>query len=604
MKTSTPISPINTNIEHYLDYYLSLNTPKYAVLIKGDWGSGKTWFINKYKDKIALAPKAKQSLYVSLYGMKNINEIQESLFNQYLQRFVTFPAFVRKIIEAVFTLCLQYSRLDLQKIKFDTTRYYLGSSFSVLIFDDLERCHIPLAILMGYINNFVESRDFKVIILANETLIKSEELKIYQKTKEKLIGQTLEIQHDFDGAYQNFVNKEVTNNEIIDILDSVNAYALIKNVFDKAESKNLRILRQIILDFQRIFQALPKITKNKDELIQDLLIVLTTLSILVKTGELDTKKINTDDLATFMTEEIQGNNINNVITKMMFFNPSFDSPYPSYTWWQKFFDKGIVDQELLDNTFQSSKYIKNDKDWIKLYHYYQLSDDEFQKILTKVESQYLKGEYQELGIIKHIFCLLLNFSEMGLYKQDKPSIVNNAIELVENLVNNNKLSNYNPSFLDVEYDGLSFHKHDLSELKKFNEHIQPFLSRLKNTELHKKAYELLEEIKVDHTSFGLKLEPRQFYNVQETYFTQPILNYLDPKDFFDVILSLDNYQKKSIFSVLADRYKSPKLYQEESKFIEGLTELIEEYVKGNDLSLSKSLMKQYWNWVKQNFTKI
>ena len=39
----------NKHIEKFLDYYLNKEqSPDYAVLITGCWGSGKTYFIRKY----------------------------------------------------------------------------------------------------------------------------------------------------------------------------------------------------------------------------------------------------------------------------------------------------------------------------------------------------------------------------------------------------------------------------------------------------------------------------------------------------------------------------------------------------------------------------
>ncbi|MEO1673560.1 MAG: P-loop NTPase fold protein, partial [Cyanobacteria bacterium J06631_2] len=41
---------LNQHIEEYLDYYFSLSYPPgFAILLKGEWGCGKTWFINKYR---------------------------------------------------------------------------------------------------------------------------------------------------------------------------------------------------------------------------------------------------------------------------------------------------------------------------------------------------------------------------------------------------------------------------------------------------------------------------------------------------------------------------------------------------------------------------
>ena len=43
------MTEINDHIIKYLDYYCKLPyPPKFAVLIKGEWGSGKTWLVEKY----------------------------------------------------------------------------------------------------------------------------------------------------------------------------------------------------------------------------------------------------------------------------------------------------------------------------------------------------------------------------------------------------------------------------------------------------------------------------------------------------------------------------------------------------------------------------
>lgn len=54
------------------------------------------------------------------------------------------------------------------------------------IFDDLERCDIPINKTLGYINQFVEHKGKKAIIIANEKEIN--DLDTYQRIREKLIG--------------------------------------------------------------------------------------------------------------------------------------------------------------------------------------------------------------------------------------------------------------------------------------------------------------------------------------------------------------------------------------------------------------------------------
>ena len=42
----------NKHIKEFLNYYIGLPNPQYAVLLKGKWGSGKTHFINEYKKEL------------------------------------------------------------------------------------------------------------------------------------------------------------------------------------------------------------------------------------------------------------------------------------------------------------------------------------------------------------------------------------------------------------------------------------------------------------------------------------------------------------------------------------------------------------------------
>ncbi|MFH1136639.1 MAG: P-loop NTPase fold protein, partial [Pseudomonadota bacterium] len=39
------MSSSNQHVIEFLKYYCSLSFPQYAILIKGEWGCGKTWFI-------------------------------------------------------------------------------------------------------------------------------------------------------------------------------------------------------------------------------------------------------------------------------------------------------------------------------------------------------------------------------------------------------------------------------------------------------------------------------------------------------------------------------------------------------------------------------
>ncbi|MEC4884339.1 MAG: P-loop NTPase fold protein [Scytonema sp. PMC 1070.18] len=209
---------INSHIETYLDYFCGLShAPGFAVLLKGQWGCGKTWFINRYREK----PKTNNQkfLYVSLYGMTSFSEIEDTFFQQ-LHPVLSSKgmAITAKIFKGFLKGALKIDlnsdgnddgRWTLEIPDINLPEYLKDTDKSILIFDDLERCQIDISNLLGYINYFVEHQDLKVIIIANEDEIlkhnSSDLAKKYKTIKEKLIGKTFAVSLNFEGALENFI---------------------------------------------------------------------------------------------------------------------------------------------------------------------------------------------------------------------------------------------------------------------------------------------------------------------------------------------------------------------------------------------------------------
>ncbi|HDZ8911670.1 TPA: hypothetical protein RUX66_004512, partial [Aeromonas dhakensis] len=98
--------------------------------------------------------------------------------------------------------------------------------------------------LLGYINQFIEHHGYKVVLIANESEIKSggDDDKHYLRTKEKLIGRTFKIEPDIDLALDAFI--DVTPES----LKSFYQYCRneIVNIYHDSGCKNLRNLKQAL----------------------------------------------------------------------------------------------------------------------------------------------------------------------------------------------------------------------------------------------------------------------------------------------------------------------------------------------------------------------
>lgn len=172
------IYPTNDEIISIVIDYIKNSIYKYAILIDGEWGSGKTWFIknmlmpeiNKYiKNIIKNDLQYKKTVYLSLNGLESINEISAKLF------FSIIPEDKRTITKNLSSILNTFLKGRNVNINVNDIGNLLSSfvniSEYIIIFDDLERCKCDIAETLGFINGFVEHNNTKIILVANESEI-------------------------------------------------------------------------------------------------------------------------------------------------------------------------------------------------------------------------------------------------------------------------------------------------------------------------------------------------------------------------------------------------------------------------------------------------
>lgn len=162
----------NLIVTDYLNYYRSLTNPQYAVLLKGPWGCGKTFFIKQLVETWTESETKKshkntiQPIYVSLNGICKIETINEKIKEKINPFLYSKGAKIAK--ELVFGAIKTATKINLDidgdkkeesSISFDLNPINLLTNNKakikgnkILIFDDLERCKIPTDEIFGYIN--------------------------------------------------------------------------------------------------------------------------------------------------------------------------------------------------------------------------------------------------------------------------------------------------------------------------------------------------------------------------------------------------------------------------------------------------------------------
>lgn len=249
---------MNENIVNFLNGYMMNPDPQYAVLLKGKWGCGKTHFINHWIDAYKGNPTTEQvleSIYVSLYGLSDTKQITTAINRVICPILHGKAAKAGKVLAKIASAMVLKHEVDLNydgisdlsiNIGIDSLSKFksndsLANSKKLLIFDDLERCDIPMKKLLGYLNFFVEQCNCHLIVIGDEDKIaEGENKKIFGEFKEKTIGREFEIATDIHSALDTFVNQTPKNDFVVGHQEQIEKF------FAMTECDNLRILRQAL----------------------------------------------------------------------------------------------------------------------------------------------------------------------------------------------------------------------------------------------------------------------------------------------------------------------------------------------------------------------
>lgn len=273
---------MNELISKYLSDYMHNSDPQYAVMLKGKWGCGKSFFVNKWIEEYTNAGEgvSLKPIYVSLYGLKNTSQITESIDRVLHPLLYSKGAELTKKLFKIAGKVVLKTSFDVDKngsedISLDATLDSLSILLSkdniignkLIIFDDLERCLIDMKLLLGYINSFVEHGSCHVILVGDETRVVSRWKKTLIEFKEKTVGREFEIMPDVDDAITCFLHGYIPSDEWLQ-----NQKTLITDIFHATECNNLRILRQCLYDFNGLYAEVgDSIGKNDEPFMQSLL---------------------------------------------------------------------------------------------------------------------------------------------------------------------------------------------------------------------------------------------------------------------------------------------------------------------------------------------
>ncbi|SFP59345.1 KAP family P-loop domain-containing protein [Ectopseudomonas composti] len=564
----------NDHISKFLMEYCFLKTaPQYAVLLKGSWGSGKTWFIQKTIKQIR--ERDGKELYVSLYGVNSFSAIEEEFYRQ-LHPILSSKgmALTGKIITglAKATLKIDFNQdgkddgsLNVSVPDIKIPDYLTNTAGLVLIFDDLERCSIPINEVLGYINHFVEHQDYKVILVANETEILLEvdgnhaRASSYKRIKEKLIGKSFEIQSDVDSAILGFVNEIGAKAQPYLHLETI------KETYTQSTYNNLRHLRQALWDFSRLHEHLTHEAAKSTPLVTHLLKFFLALSCEIRQGLMSAKDITSfrADYITYLVR-LKANNIEEPLVvklKQKYPNMDVNTLLLEPKTWEDILDNSVINPTDIAEQLNNSHYLisKNTPDWVKLWHYNNLQDQEFEQLLERVRIEVSRRSIRDADTLKHIYGIFFNLSEKSIITDNPAQLLEDAKKYIDELKLSNQIDaneRHNTYSTSESSRGLGYQGRETPEFKELSNYIIDRASEVYIESLPNQAKELLEILKSDPAEFSKKL----FHSNtgDSRYFEIPILEYIDPTEFVTTLTSIDRSGLYPACYFLKERYSIPQ----------------------------------------------
>lgn len=550
----------NAHVWDYLTYYLDLvHAPNFAVLLSGPWGVGKTYLLKAFLKK-RFDDDAAEYVYVSLYGLSTIEEIDDALFH------AAFPVLTGTAAKAVGRI----AKAGLKFLKVDpgdwNVKEFLNKfDAKVYVFDDLERCEAPINKVLGYINQFVEHGGAKVIILANEKEIGAGE--DYVRRREKLIGKTLHVTSVFEEAFTYFSS----------LIDDAGARSFIEanaaeisSLYEQSELNNLRILQQTLWDFERFYGALSPEHRGHRDAMLTLLRLLFALSFELKAARLSERDIRKGrGMNVMIMAAIQKDSPKTPVVLAGERYPAIDlhDSIISNDLLADYLVRGIVNADAIRAELDASRFfvkVTDEQPWRTVWHWLERSDEDFDRAVQQMEKQFDERAFTKDGELLHVLGLRIFLSDREILPCSRAVIVAQGKKYIDDVYEAKTLEFPPPGeFNETHFQGwggLGIHQHEAAEWKELFRYLKATIERAFEDTYPQKAIDLLSEMTADTQSFYRHVS--LVHDAAEQYIREPVMAKLDVKKFVDAYLSLRPDAQHVVMMAIKGRYEHGQLDRE------------------------------------------
>jgi Cdc6-like AAA superfamily ATPase len=428
---SLAIEP-QSHIEKYLAYYVGRLTPGYAVLVTGEWGTGKTHQVRR-------ALPDTHAHYISLFGLTTPSEIEAQIFTKMFPRASAARRFAEKMDSTSVDIPVLGSLGTGGLASFLIGPFIKNEvdNSRPLILDDLERCTVDNGVLLGMINRYVEHHGCRVIVIAHDTKV----VETFAETKEKVFGQTLHIEPNVEAAFVEFVAFFKDPNKP----DKLGPHRReVLSTFKESGTSSLRILRHVVEDVGRLADALEDRHFANDMAMVELVRLFSALAVEARTNNLERKDLFRREEKIFSHRMDIGRAKKEEPPKSRLYDAA--QRYTSIDIGSTLLRDDVLAAMLFDGRFteehirtslnNSAYFLEKEAapPWQVVGSFDKLDDEYSDPALARMNEQFDKRQVTDSGEFLHIVALKMMMASRGVLKVTPKEIADDAKRYIDDLV--------------------------------------------------------------------------------------------------------------------------------------------------------------------------
>ena len=547
---------MTTQLEHFLEFYKRVESPGYAVLVTGEWGTGKTFQVQQYLSQ-------SERWYVSLFGLASPNEIHSAILSKIDPKL----ELARSVATTVGAASEKMGGLfAVGSVLPDLANNILRRELKpcrVLVLDDLERTSLEMKDLLGIINEYVEHKQFRVVLIGNDKELPRQ----FKRIKEKVIGRTIHVEPQAADALKVFISEE-KDKRTGQFLHFHQDHVF--HLFSQSGAPSLRVLRQVVQDLGRLRRTLDDKYVNNSVAMRDLLSIFVSMNIELRTGQLNARDIRkrTKTRLKFAVSFNQREKENNkppalIVSEHKYELVNFQSDIVSDTVLLDMLVHGRYVQQDIESMLDESSHFLSADDlppWKVVIKFDTLDDASVDTGIRRMRDQFENRSIHDPGELLHIFSLMMLMADNNTFEETVEEVADECIEYIDDILEKNLLP---PLAADLRMLNELYEAHDghgywvAAACKVQFERVKAHLTSSRETALERIlptwASEICELASNDGSRFFEEL--CRNHGGERPYARIPILKHINPSTFVEAWLSGQGESWRHVSWALDERYR-------------------------------------------------